>query len=74
MPTLTAKEEEVRGTERTYNVQIQETLTLIIPIEAASYEEAERIAAEMYDNEEVILSADDFDYVTFSNAEEEKET
>lgn len=42
-----------------YNVEVVETLSRVVEIEANSYEEAESIAEEMYDNSEIILDWED---------------
>lgn len=42
-----------------YNVEIVETLSRIVEIEANSYEDAESIAEEMYDKADIILDWED---------------
>lgn len=42
-----------------YNVEVVETLSRVVEIEADSYEDAERVAEEMYDNSEIILDYED---------------
>ncbi len=43
-----------------YNVEIKETLTRIVRVEnASSKEDAERIVKARYDNQEIILDAED---------------
>ena len=43
-----------------YEVRFTETLERIVIIEAESEEEAQDIADEMYDNEEIVLDSGDF--------------
>ncbi|MBQ0065348.1 MAG: DpnD/PcfM family protein [Firmicutes bacterium] len=43
-----------------YKIEITETLQRQIEVEANSKEEAERIAKQKYQNEEVVLSSDDY--------------
>lgn len=43
-----------------YKIEITETLQRQIEIEANSKEEAERIAKQKYQNEEIVLSSDDY--------------
>lgn len=43
-----------------YEVRFIETLERIIEIEAESEEEAQDIADEMYNNEEIVLDSEDF--------------
>ena len=43
-----------------YKIEITETLQKQIEIEANSKEEAERIAKQKYQNEEIVLSSDDY--------------
>ena len=48
-----------------YTVEITETLTRWVSIEAENADEAEHIAREKYKNGEIVLDADDFqDYDT----------
>ena len=52
-----------------YNVEIKETLSTIVEIEADSKEEALEIARDNYEKEltnEYVLSADDWEDTTFS--------
>ena len=53
-----------------YNVRVEETLGRIVTVEAESPDEAEAIVQKMYDNSEVILSADDFCGVEIYESEE----
>lgn len=48
-----------------YNVEIIENLSKVVEVEAASYEEAELIVEEMYDNSEVILDYEDKEDTNF---------
>lgn len=43
-----------------YKIEITETLQRQIEIEVNSKEEAERIAKQKYQNEEIVLSSDDY--------------
>jgi len=43
-----------------YTIEITETLTCIVSIEAETEYEAERIVREKYKNCEIVLDADDF--------------
>lgn len=43
-----------------YKIEITETLQRQIEIEANSKEEAEKIAKQKYQNEEIVLSSDDY--------------
>ena len=45
-----------------YQIQITETLSKTIIVEADSIEDAEMIAQDMYRNEEIVLTPDDYDY------------
>ena len=48
-----------------YTIEITETLTRLVSIEAEDKYEAERIVREKYKNGEIVLDADDFqDYET----------
>lgn len=46
-----------------FNVQIKEILRRVVEIEAETLEEAIDIAKDMYQNEEIVLDADDFAFV-----------
>lgn len=46
-----------------FNIEIQEVLKRTVEIEAESLCEATAIAEEMYNNEEIVLDADDFAYM-----------
>lgn len=43
-----------------YTVVIVETLSRKVEVEAADAQEAKQIIAEQYNNEQIVLSADDF--------------
>lgn len=43
-----------------YNVIIREELQKVVTIKAKSAREARELVTEMYNNEEIVLSADDF--------------
>ena len=51
---------------RTYDVVIVEYLKKVVPVEAASWEEAKMLAEDAWDNGTYVLSADDFAGVDFS--------
>lgn len=44
-----------------YKVMVTETLRKVVTIEAESAQSAREIVDNMYNNEEIVLSADDFD-------------
>ena len=46
-----------------YNVEIKETLSRIVPINAENEKEAKKIAMKMYYNEKIQFSYEDFDNV-----------
>ena len=46
--------------QKTYNIEIEETLQRVVKIEASSLDEAIDIAKERYRNEEYILDENDF--------------
>lgn len=46
-----------------FNVQVKEILRRVVEIEAETLEEAIDIAKDMYQNEEIVLDADDFAFV-----------
>lgn len=46
-----------------FNIQVKEILRRVVEIEADTLEEAINIAEDMYQNEEIVLDADDFTYV-----------
>lgn len=48
-----------------YNVEVVETLSRVVEIEADSYEEAEAKAEKMYDNSEIILDYEDKEDVNY---------
>ena len=50
-----------------YRIQITETLLKTVIIKADSAEEAEMIAQDMYREEEIILSADDYDFTEMTD-------
>lgn len=43
-----------------YRVHIEETLAKDVVIEATSYKDAQNVAHAMLDNEEIVLTADDY--------------
>lgn len=50
----------------TYKIEVTETLSKIVEIEAKSEEEAKEIAQNMYNEQDIILDSGDFDNeVTF---------
>ncbi len=55
----------------TFKIEIQEVLKRTIEIEAETLWEATEIAEEMYNNEEIVLDADDFAYMDMQEAKDE---
>ena len=53
-----------------YYVTVKETLARIVTVEADSPDAAEAIVQKMYDNSEIVLSADDFDGVEIYESKE----
>jgi hypothetical protein len=49
-----------------YSVEIKETLSRRIEIEAATRNEAQEIAKQLYREEKIVLTADDFTEVNFA--------
>lgn len=49
----------------TFKIEIKETLSRIITIEATSIDEAISKASELYHNEEIILDAEDYNNTEF---------
>ena len=49
-----------------YKIQIIETLSRIIAVKADSEEEAEMVVQDMYREEEVVLTSEDYDFTTFN--------
>lgn len=49
-----------KHTNMKYTVVIVETLSRKVEVEAADAREAKQIIAEQYNNEQIVLSADDF--------------
>lgn len=58
----------------TYDVTVTEILSRTVTVSAASEQEASTKVELMYDNEEIVLTADDFEDVVFSEAELVSET
>ncbi len=50
---------------KTYKIEVKETLSRIIEIDANSFDEALEDVQKMYKNEEIILDSDDFVEVNF---------
>lgn len=50
----------LKHTNMKYTVVIVETLSRKVEVDAADAQEAKRIIAEQYNNEQIVLSADDF--------------
>ena len=50
----------------TYDVVIVEYLKKVVPVEAASWEEAKMLVSEAWDNGTYVLTADDFADVSFT--------
>lgn len=55
----------------TFKIEIKEVLKRTIEIEADSLWEATYKAEDMYNNEEIVLSADDFAYMDIQEAKDE---
>lgn len=55
-----------------YKIEITETLQRQIEIEANSKEEAEKIAKQKYQNEEIVLSSDDYVNTSISVIEQKQ--
>ena len=54
-----------------FKIEIKEVLRKTIEIEADSLWEATEIAEEMYNNEEIVLDADDFAYMKMNEVKDE---
>lgn len=54
---------------KNYFIEIKETLKRVVSIEAENLEEAFEKVEDAYNNEEIVLSACDFDGVAFQNYE-----
>lgn len=54
-----------------FKIEIKEVLKRTIKIEADSLWEATEIAEEMYNNEEIVLDADDFAYMEMDEVKDE---
>ena len=50
---------------KAYKIEVKETLSRIVEIEANSSDEALLKIKELYKNEEIVLDADDFDETEF---------
>lgn len=57
--------------QKTYKIEIEETLQKVVEIQANSLDEAIDIAQERYRNEEYILNEDDFKGAEFSEYKDE---
>lgn len=57
--------------QKTYKIEIEETLQKVVDIQANSLDEAIDIAQERYKNEEYILNEDDFKGAEFSEYKDE---
>ena len=49
-----------------YSVEVKETLSRLVEVEAESMNEAREITEKLYRNEEIVLTADDFKGVDIS--------
>jgi len=58
---------------KTYQVEIRETLCMIVEIEAENAQQAEAMVRQAYSNEEYILDAEHFTGVEFAVQEKEIE-
>jgi hypothetical protein len=56
---------------KTYQVEIRETLCMIVEIEAENAQQAEAIVRQAYSNEEYILDSEHFAGVEFTTKEKE---
>ena len=54
-----------------YKVQITETLTREVYVEADNLEDAQQIVEDKYRNQEIVLDADDFTFVDFNTSPNE---
>ena len=54
-----------------FKIEIKEVLRRTIEIEADSLWDATEIAEEMYNNEEIVLDADDFAYMEMDEVKDE---
>ena len=54
-----------------FKIEIKEVLRRTIEIEADSLWEATEIAEEMYNNEEIVLDADDFSHMDIQKVKDE---
>lgn len=54
-----------------FNVQVKEILRRVVEIEAETLEDAINIAEDMYQNEEIVLDADDFAYMKIDEVKDE---
>lgn len=52
---------------KTYQIRIIETISKVVEVTANNAEDAEEMAMNMYNNEEVVLDYDDYDGVEFMN-------
>ncbi len=59
---------------KTYQVEIKETLSMTIEIDAENAQQAEEMIREAYGNQEYILDAEHFTGVDFSTQEKEIDT
>lgn len=57
--------------QKTYKIEIEETLQKVVEVQANSLDEAIDIAQERYRNEEYILNEDDFKGAEFSEYKDE---
>lgn len=57
---------------QTYKIQLQETLSKIIEIQASNIDEAIRIVQESYQNEDIVLDWGDFVLVEFDDVSDQK--
>ena len=57
---------ETYKNSRRYSVEIKETLSRTIEVEAKTRNEAQEIAKQLYRKEEIVLTTDDFVGVVFS--------
>ena len=55
-----------------FNVEITETISHLVPVQAENYDEAERIVRELYRNGEIVPNENDFVDVQFGRYDYEK--
>lgn len=59
------------NTNKTFKIRIIETLSKTIDVEAENFEEAYRKVVDSYSQEDIVLSAEDYDETDFEWVQEE---